>query len=150
MALRCVRDALGVLVSSVYLTLLFLLLFARVRPLVTSLDCSPDVSCSWQSTWLFPTNEGPRCTFPPSTFPTRTPALLPTSTDSVSRSADYKATSVLISMTLVVALFAFLNLLYLRRENAKKAELREANGGEVDAESWREKGDRHEHFVYSM
>ncbi|BGO92174.1 hypothetical protein NBRC10512v2_004440 [Rhodotorula toruloides] len=75
------------------------------------------------STWLFPTNEGPRY---------------------------YKATSVLISMTLVVALFAFLNLLYLRRENAKKAELREANGGEVDAESWREKGDRHEHFVYSM
>ncbi|BGP00241.1 hypothetical protein JCM10021v2_003922 [Rhodotorula toruloides] len=75
------------------------------------------------STWLFPTNEGPRY---------------------------YKATSVLISMTLVVALFASLNLLYLRRENAKKALLREANGGEVDAESWREKGDRHEHFVYSM
>lgn len=53
-------------------------------------------------------------------------------------------------MTVSVAVAAALNLVYLRRENAKKAELREANGGEIDAASWKEKGDRHEHFVYSM
>ncbi|GAA5988051.1 hypothetical protein JCM10908_002043 [Rhodotorula pacifica] len=74
------------------------------------------------STWLFPANEGPRY---------------------------YRASCVLISMTILIVVACSLNLLYLRRENRKKAERRNTGQSSLDAASWAAEGDRHAHFVYS-
>ncbi|GAA6009332.1 hypothetical protein JCM10207_004353 [Rhodosporidiobolus poonsookiae] len=77
------------------------------------------------STWLFPSNQAP---------------------------AYSQASKVLISMNVLIIVFCVLNLLYLRRENAKKAVQRaldEKEGKEVDPEEWRILGDRHAHYIYS-
>ncbi|GAA5966519.1 hypothetical protein JCM8115_002703 [Rhodotorula mucilaginosa] len=74
------------------------------------------------STWLFPANEGP----------------------------EYRRASiVLISMTVLIIVASTLNLLYLRRENRKKAERRAAGQSSLDAASWAAEGDKHAHFIYS-
>lgn len=80
---------------------------------------------STASTWLFPANQAPA----------------------------YKGASrVLISFTIIIIVFCSLNLLYLRRENRKKASQRdedERTGKGIDPAEWAEQGDRHAHYVYS-
>ncbi|GAA5968521.1 hypothetical protein JCM3765_006721 [Sporobolomyces pararoseus] len=75
------------------------------------------------STWLFPSSEAP----------------------------EYKrASKVLMSMTILMGVFAGFNLLYLRWANAQKAIRRQERKGDVDSkESWREEGDRHCDFIYA-
>ncbi|GAA5974985.1 hypothetical protein JCM5350_004531 [Sporobolomyces pararoseus] len=75
------------------------------------------------STWLFPSSEAP----------------------------EYKrASKVLMSMTILMGVFAGINLVYLRWANAQKAIRRQERKGDVDSkESWREEGDRHCDFIYA-
>jgi hypothetical protein len=77
------------------------------------------------STWLFPATESPH----------------------------YRTASrVLISFTVIIIVFCTLNLLYLKRENAKKAVKRdedEREGREIDPEEWQRLGDKHPHYVYA-
>ncbi|GAA5891780.1 hypothetical protein JCM6882_006205 [Rhodosporidiobolus microsporus] len=77
-------------------------------------------------TWLFPTNEGPQYA---------------------------TGCKVLISMTVLIIVFCALNLLYLSRENKKKAAQRdidEASSKEIEPAEWQALGDKHAHFVYSL
>lgn len=94
-----------------------------------------------QSTWLFPANQGPECTF-------TCPVLAPShSADTID--ADRQASSVLIAFVVIIIVFCCLNLAYLRYANQKKAERRAEAGGVIDASTWSAEGDRHPHFVYS-
>lgn len=52
-------------------------------------------------------------------------------------------------MTILIIVACTLNLLYLRRENRKKIERRDAGQSSLDAATWASEGDRHAHFVYS-
>ncbi|GAA5846979.1 hypothetical protein JCM5353_008620 [Sporobolomyces roseus] len=75
------------------------------------------------STWLFPAEEAP---------------------------AYARASKVLIAMTVLMGLFAGLNLLYLRYANKQKAIRRKERDGDVDSkDSWKEEGDRHCDFEYA-
>lgn len=53
-------------------------------------------------------------------------------------------------MSVLMGVFAGVNLLYLRYANAKKAIRRRERSDDADAkESWREEGDRHCDFIYA-
>lgn len=63
---------------------------------------------------------------------------------------DARASKVLIAMTVLMGLFAGLNLLYLRYANKQKAIRRKERYGDVDSKgSWKEEGDRHCDFEYA-
>ncbi|GAA5876599.1 hypothetical protein JCM16303_003595 [Sporobolomyces ruberrimus] len=75
------------------------------------------------STWLFPQEEAP---------------------------AYATASKTLIAMTVLMGLFAGLNLIYLRYANAQKATRRRERNGDVDLkDTWMEEGDRHCEFEYA-
>ncbi|GAA6059485.1 hypothetical protein JCM10212_002228 [Sporobolomyces blumeae] len=79
------------------------------------------------STWLFPAEEAPQYA---------------------------TASKALIAMTIVMGLFAGLNVLYLRHANAQKAIRRRERDeagepNEVTIAKWKEEGDRHCDFVYT-
>ncbi|GJN91222.1 hypothetical protein Rhopal_004240-T1 [Rhodotorula paludigena] len=61
-----------------------------------------------------------------------------------------RATEVLIAMTCLIVVTCALNIVYLRRQNRKKAERREATGGVVDASTWNSEGDAHPHYIYTL
>ncbi|CEQ41384.1 SPOSA6832_03073, partial [Sporobolomyces salmonicolor] len=95
------------------------------------------------STWLFPTQQAPRCTL-----------LLPTLRRPGAHApsfvrADETASRTLLAMSILTGVFAALNLVYLRHANRNKAERREQAGGKINAASWAVEGDRHPHFLYS-
>lgn len=53
-------------------------------------------------------------------------------------------------MTCLIIVTCALNIVYLRRQNRKKAERREATGGVVDASTWNSEGDAHPHYIYTL
>ncbi|GAA6017703.1 hypothetical protein JCM11491_001175 [Sporobolomyces phaffii] len=75
------------------------------------------------STWLFPSEEAP---------------------------AYKTASKTLIAMSILMAVFAGVNLLYLRYANAQKEVRRRERNGDVDSkDTWKEEGDRHCDFIYA-
>lgn len=63
---------------------------------------------------------------------------------------DATASKTLIAMTVLMGVFAGLNLIYLRWANVQKAVRRRERNGDVDLkDTWREEGDRHCEFEYA-
>jgi hypothetical protein len=80
---------------------------------------------SQASTWLIPAAEAP---------------------------THHTASCVCISFCCIIVTFSNFNLLYLRHENAKKANKRdkdEREGREIDPEEWQRLGDKHPHYIYA-
>lgn len=52
-------------------------------------------------------------------------------------------------MTILIIVASTANLVYLRRENRRKAAVRASGKSDIDAASWATEGDRHAHYIYS-